>query len=408
MKYIIIIGDGMADDIKTCKNGTPLMVAKTPYIDMLALNGRCGELETIPSDMHPGSEIANLSILGYDPHQCYQGRGVLEAASLGIELDQNDVALRCNLICINDGKIKNHSAGHISSEEGKELIQFLNEKLGNENVKFYPGVSYRHILVLKNASTQVNTTPPHDVPGTDVESVMSKPNSDEGNQTSELINSLIRQSWELLAEHPINQKRKSEGKDPANSIWPWSAGKKPDMENFKEKYGKTGAVISAVDLIKGLGVYAGMDVVNVEGATGLNDTNYEGKAMATIKTLETHDLVFVHIEAPDEAGHEGDFDLKVKCIENLDHRMIGTIIQNLESINDTVRIAVLPDHPTPVALRTHTRDSVPFIICDFDRLGKIDPEHADKVNRFNEICIIGGSLGFLQGEAFIKRVLLNV
>ncbi len=397
VKYIIFLGDGMADEPETCRDGnTPLMAAKKPNIDMLARKGICGQLATIPKDMPAGSEIANMSILGYDPKRCYQGRGVLEAASMGIAIREKEVAMRCNLICIGDGKIKNHSAGHISSEEACELVECIGEKLCSKNMRIYPGVSYRHLLVMKNASADVELTPPHDVAGAKVEEVMPVAINDKGVRTAKLIDSLIRDSWGLLSGHPVNIKRLREGKDPANSVWPWSAGYRPDMDNFCEKYGVSGAVISAVDLIKGLGVYAGMDIINVDGATGLYNTNYEGKADACIKALKTHDFVYLHVEAPDEAGHEGDFDLKVRTIEDFDRRVVGRVLRNLEQVEDKVRIAVLPDHPTPVKLGTHTREPVPFSITD------MDGGRADDVQAFDENNAVRGEYGLLKGDEFIK------
>lgn len=398
MKYIIIIGDGMADDIRTCIDGkTPMMVAKKPNIDMLAKSARCGTLLTIPEGMPKGSEIANMSILGYDPHKCYQGRGVLEAASMGLDIREDDLVLRCNLICLEGGKIKNHSAGHITTEESGGLIKYLNEKLGNSSsIRFYPGVSYRHILLLKGACSDIDLTPPHDVPGAVVESVMPKPKNEKARATSAQLAALIRESWNLLSAHPINLKRISSGKDPANSIWPWSPGHKPDMENFCKKHNVRGAIISAVDLIKGLGVYAGMDVINVEGATGLYDTNYEGKADACLKALKTHDFVYLHVEAPDEAGHEGNFDLKVRTIEDLDERLIGRILKGLGDDRHDIQIAVLPDHPTPVKLRTHAGDPVPFLIHGARE------ENNCAIQCFDECSAKKGKCGLLRGDEFIN------
>ncbi len=397
MKYIIFLGDGMADEPKTCRDGnTPLMAARKPNIDMLAGKGRCGQLATIPQDMPAGSEIANMSILGYDPKRCYQGRGVLEAASMGIAIKEKEVAMRCNLICIENEKIKNHSAGHISSEEARELVEYIDEKLCSKSMRIYPGVSYRHLLVLKNASADIELTPPHDVVGAKVDEVMPRAVNDKGVRTAKLIDSLIRDSWGLLSSHPVNIKRLREGRDPANSVWPWSGGYRPDMENFCDKYGVSGAVISAVDLIKGLGVYAGMDIINVESATGLYNTNYEGKADACIEALKTHDFVYLHVEAPDEASHEGDFDLKVKTIEDFDRRVVGRVLSNLWQVDDKVRIAVLPDHPTPVKLGTHTREPVPFSITDMDGEGR------DDVLVFDENNAVRGSCGLLKGDEFIK------
>ncbi|MFH1127353.1 MAG: cofactor-independent phosphoglycerate mutase [archaeon] len=400
MKYIIFLGDGMADDTKTCKQGnTPLMIAKKPNIDALMKKGIIGSLTTIPKIMPAGSEIANMSILGYDPAVYYQGRGVLEAASMGIDIKEGEVAIRCNLICIEDNKIKNHSAGHITSQESEQLISYLDEKLGDSNIRFYPGISYRHLLVIKNASNAIDLTPPHDVPGTEVGLVMPRPLHEKGEATAKQIDSLIRKSWELLSTHQINIKRIKEGKDPANSIWPWSPGYRPHMISFHEKYGIRAAVISAVDLIKGLGVYAGMDIIKVDGATGLYDTNYEGKADACIAALKDHDLVYVHVEAPDEAGHEGNFALKVKTIEDFDKRLIGRVLNNLKTIDGSVKIAVLPDHPTPIKLRTHTRDPVPFIIADPD-----DPQK-DTMLAYDERITDNANTSHLKGDDFIKLFL---
>jgi 2,3-bisphosphoglycerate-independent phosphoglycerate mutase len=317
MKYIIILGDGMSDEPLVNYGGkTPLQMAKKPHIDWLAKNGQAGLLKTVPETMHPGSEIANMAVLGYDVEKVFEGRGVLEAASMGVELQPGDLAMRCNIISIENEKIKNHSAGHILNEEASELIHFLNEKLGNESVKFYPGVSYRHLLVVKNGVKNMQCTPPHDVPGTPFRDVMINATLEEAKPTADLLNNLILKSQELLANHPVNLKRKAAGKDPGNSIWPWSPGYKPAMPTLNEMYGiEKSAVISAVDLIHGIGKYAGMKVIHVEGATGLYNTNYEGKAKAAIDALKENDLVYLHIEASDEAGHEGDVELKTKTIE---------------------------------------------------------------------------------------------
>ena len=308
MKYIIVLGDGMADEPIVELGGlTPLQSANTPTMDYLAEHGRVGLLSTVPEGFHPGSEIANLSVLGYDVARVFEGRGSLEAASMGIPIESDEMAMRCNLICIENGRIKNHSAGHISTEESTELIKYLQKELGNELISFFPGVSYRHLLKIKSANKNINCTPPHDVPGTNVEDVMVEAKCDEAQQTADLINTLILKSQDLLSEHPINIKRLKEGKDPANSIWPWSPGYKPSMQTMQELYGlRSGAVISAVDLIRGIGVYAGLKPIIVDGATGLYDTNYEGKTEAAIKALRENDFVFLHIEASDEAGHEGD------------------------------------------------------------------------------------------------------
>ena len=400
MKYIIVLGDGMADEPLAEYGGkTPLQMANKPSIDNLAKLGRTGRLITVPEDMHPGSEIANLSVLGYDVHTVFEGRGVLEAASIGVTLEENDLALRCNLLTIENENIKNHSAGHISNIEAYELIEFLNKKLGNEIICFYPGVSYRHLLVIKGGNKHLNCTPPHDVPGKPFRPCLIKAENQEAAATAKLLNYLILRSHALLADHPVNLKRTESGKEVANSIWPWSPGYKPQMPTLKELFGiERSAVISAVDLIQGIGVYAGMDVIKVEGATGLYDTNYEGKAKATIEALKDHDLVYLHVEASDEAGHEGDVELKTKTISYLDHRIVKYLVEETEKMDESVTIAVLPDHPTPCATRIHTRDAVPFIIF---RPG----ETADNAQFYDEFEVAKGSYGILKGDQFIKALL---
>lgn len=403
MKYIIVLGDGMADEpIATLGGKTPLQVAETPSMDFLAKNGKLGMLETVPKGFHPGSEIANLSVLGYDVAKVFEGRGSLEAASMGVEILQDEMAMRCNLICIEDGIIKNHSAGHISNEEALELITYLQQELGDDRVSFYPGISYRHLLKIKNADKRILCTPPHDVPGTPFKDVLITPQIEDALDTATLINDLILKSQELLSKHPINLMRIQEGKDPANSIWPWSPGYKPSMQKLSDLYGiSKGVVISAVDLIKGIGVYAGLDPIDVDGATGLYDTNYEGKINAAIDALRGDaDFVFLHIEASDEAGHEGDVELKIKTIEYLDSRVLNPLINALESINDDVAIALLPDHPTPCRLRTHTSNPVPFLIY----YKGID---ADDVVQFDEISAQRGGFKLIKQDAFIRNLIIK-
>lgn len=400
MKYIIILGDGMADEpLEKLGGKTPLQAANTPHIDKLARMGKTGMLDTIPPGMHPGSEIANLAVMGYNVPEVFEGRGVLEAASMGVELNEGDLALRCNLICVENNTIKNHSAGHISSEEAAELMTFLNKKLGNEMILFYPGVSYRNLLVIKGGNKEINCTPPHDVMGTPYKEVMVKPETTEAEKSARLINYLVMRSFFLLMDHPVNIKRIAEGKDPATCIWPWSPGNKPKMPTFREMWGiERSAVISAVDLIQGIGVLAGMDVILVEGATGLYDTNYEGKARAAIDALHDHDLVYLHIEASDEAGHEGDAELKVKTIEYLDKRVVKTIMEETSVMDEPVALAVLPDHPTPCAIRTHTNDPVPFIIYK--------PGMApDQVDVYDEFAPRAGGYGMLRGPQFMEMFL---
>jgi len=400
MKYIIILGDGMSDQPEIEHGGlTPLMAAHIPNIDHLAETGRSGLLKTIPEKLHPGSEVANLAVLGYDVEAVFEGRGVIEAASIGVQLDEGDLAMRCNLICVSDEKIKNHSAGHISTAEAIELMKYLDEELGDERIIFYPGVSYRHLLVIKGGSKLLNCVPPHDVMGTLVDDVLPSATNEQGEATAKLLLDLIQRSQKLLKCHPINLRRKLEGKDMANSIWPWSPGYKPVMKTLKEMFGiQRGAVISAVDLIQGIGVYAGLDVIKVVGATGLYDTNYEGKAEAAIEALKTHDFVYLHIEASDEAGHEGDYDLKVRTIEYLDRRVIKYLMEEIAKMDEPVAIAVLPDHPTPWKLKTHTRDAVPFLIW----YPGIEP---DKVRFYDEHSARMGSYGTLESNQFMLELL---
>jgi len=398
MKYIIILGDGMADlPIESLGNKTPMQVAHTPYLDLLALKGQNGLLDTIPEGFSPGSEIANLSVLGYDIPTVYEGRGVLEAASMGVDILPGEMAMRCNLVCIEGDLLKNHSAGHISTPETTELIHFLNDRLGNDTFSFHPGVSYRHLLKMKNGNKNIYCTPPHDVPEKPFVPLLIKPLVEESLSTAKALNELILSSQEILRDHPINKKRISAGKDPANSIWPWSPGYRPQMNRLAQMYPiNSGAVISAVDLIRGIGVYAGLDIINVEGATGLYDTNYEGKAQAALNALKTRDFVYLHIEASDEAGHEGDIPLKIKTIEYLDQRIMKTIYEETEKMEETVVIAVLPDHPTPCEVRTHTRDAVPFLLY---HKGIIP----DSVTTYDETAAKNGCFGLLHGKEFIDK-----
>ncbi|MDR2389177.1 MAG: cofactor-independent phosphoglycerate mutase [Tannerellaceae bacterium] len=402
MKTLLILGDGMADEpIPALGGKTPLQYARTPALDALAARGVCGRLDTIPQGFHPGSEVANLAILGYNLNEVYQGRGVLEAASMGLSLQEDELALRCNLICIEGEKIRNHSAGHIPTEEAEELIRCLNRHLSSERVRFHTGVSYRHLLVIKQGDKRVDCTPPHDVPLRPFAPLLVKPLRPEAAETAALLNRLILDSQEILREHPLNQKRKNQAKDPANSIWPWSPGYRPAMQTLQEKYGiGKGAVISAVDLIRGIGVYAGLEVIPVEGATGLYNTNYEGKTRAAIEALRTHDFVYLHIEASDEAGHEGNVQLKVRTIEDLDQRVVRPICLALEKQKEPVAIAVLPDHPTPCALRTHTSNPIPFLIYK-------PGQEADSVTVYDEFSVENGKFALLKGMEFIRELLAD-
>ena len=403
MKHIIILGDGMADwKVPALGNKTLLQYADTPEMDRLAEMGRTGMLKTVPDGFHPGSEVANSSILGYDQHKVYEGRGPLEAASIGVELAPDDLAMRCNLICVEDGKIKNHSCGRLETSEGDVLIKYLQEKLGNDRIHFYTGVQYRHLLVIKGGDKNLDCVPPHDVPGREFRPLMIKARTPEAEETAALLNELILKSQELLAEHPLNLGRAAEGKDPANSIWPWAGGYKPKMEKLTDTFPeiRRGAVITAVDLIRGIGTYAGLECIDVEGATGLYDTNYEGKAQAAIEALRTNDFVYLHIEASDEAGHDGDVNLKLKTIENLDNRIVGPIARAINDFDETVSVAILPDHPTPCELRTHTNEPVPFLIYHKG----IEP---DSVRTFDEYSCHEGAFGNLEGNEFINLFMNN-
>lgn len=399
MKYIIILGDGMADEpIGSIGNKTVIQSAHTPYMDLLANNGRNGLLDTIPKGFSPGSEIANLSVLGYNVPEVYEGRGVLEAASIGIDIHSDEMAMRCNLVSLDGELIKNHSAGHISTAEASELIHFLDENLGDKTFSLHSGVSYRHVLKMKNGSKYLNCTPPHDIPEKPFKPYLIKPERSEANETADALNNLIFKSQEILKYHPINLKRVSEGKDPANSIWPWSPGFRPKMKPLYEMFPiKSGSVISAVDLIRGIGVYAGLEVIMVEGATGLYDTNYEGKAKAALKALKEKDFVYLHIEASDEAGHEGDVPLKVRTVEYLDERIVKPIYEEIVNWDEPVTIAILPDHPTPCAIRTHTRDPIPFLIWHRD----IEP---DSVQTYDEFAAKDGGYGLLHSNQFMNTL----
>lgn len=390
----------MADEpIEALGGKTPMQYADTPYMDKLAEMGVTGRMKTVADGFHPGSEVANMAVLGYDLPTVDEGRGVLEAASIGYDLKPSEMAMRCNLICVEGDILKNHSSGHITTEEADELIRFLNEKLGSDRIHFYTGVSYRHLLVVKGGDKRLDCTPPHDVPLHPFRPLMIKPEAPEAQETADLLNNLILQSQEILKDHPVNLQRIAAGKDPANSIWPWSPGYRPAMQTMQEMYGfKQGSVISAVDLIRGIGVYAGLEVIDVEGATGLYDTNYEGKAHAALEALKTNDFVYLHVEASDEAGHEGDVDLKIRTIENLDKRAIGILFEELQKWDEPVAIAVLPDHPTPCAIRTHTNTPVPFLIYK-------PGQEPDSVTRFDEFSVLEGKHGILEKDEFIKELL---
>ncbi len=396
MKTIVILGDGMAD--RPCPElggKTPLQAARKHYIDRLARTGRCGMLDTIPKGFAPGSEIANLAVMGYDVPSVFEGRGSLEAASMGVAVGDGEMVMRCNLITIEEGRIKNHSGGHISTAEAHELIDFLQKELGGNGVDFYGGVSYRHLLKIRGGDKRIICTPPHDVPGALFADKLVRAAVPEAEETAELINRLIQRSQELLADHPVNRRRRAAGLDPANSIWPWSPGYRPRMSAMTEKYCiRSGSVISAVDLIKGIGILAGLRSIDVEGATGLYDTNYEGKAQAAIEALRNEDFVYLHIEASDEAGHAGDAELKTRTIEYLDNRVVRHIVEQTSGWDEPVTIALLPDHPTPCSVRTHTADPVPFIINAPD----LTP---DKVMTYDEFAAAEGFYGTIPSSRFM-------
>ena len=399
MKYVIFLGDGMADyPIPDLDGKTPLMAAKKPGMDRIAREGCTGLFRTIAPEMMTGSAIANLSVLGYNALELFhgtEGRGVLEAASLGIPLGENDLALRANLICIEEGRIRSHSAGHISNEEAHALIRELQSRFSDWNLRLYPGLSYRHVLILPDGEFRLECFPPHDYVGTEWDKLAIRPMTAAGKETADLLNRLVKESQLFLENHPINQKRREKGEQPANSLWPWAPGKKPRMQTLQERFGIRGAAITAVDLIKGLAIYAGMQPIAVPGATGLYDTNYEGKADAALEALEEVDFVYIHVEAPDEAGHERNLQLKIRCIEDLDRRLIQRVLEGLEKKGWENTVAVLPDHPTPIANGNHTREPVPVAI----RSSRLS---SDAVTCFDEESVKNGSLGLMAGSEFIE------
>lgn len=373
-----------------------MQYAHTPFMDLLAKEGRCGRLLTVPEGFSPGSEVANTCILGYDLHKVYEGRGPLEAASIGYDMQPDDLAMRCNIITLEDGKIKNHHGGHLTTEQGDVLIKYLNHHLGNERIKFITGIQYRHLLIIKGGNKEVDCAPPHDHPNEAWKPLLPKGDND----TAILLTDLILKSQELLANHPFNIERQKQGKDMANSIWPWSGGYRPQMQTLMELYPqiKRGDVISAVDLIRGIGKYAGLHSIEVEGATGMANTNYEGKAQAAIDALKRDDFVFLHVEASDEAGHDGDLNLKLQTIEDLDRRIVAPIFEAVSSWDESVCIAVLPDHPTPVEIRTHLAEPVPFLIWHRG----IEP---DEVQTFDEVSCVNGHYGLLRYQEFMNELM---
>ena len=413
MKHIIILGDGMADHaVERLGGKTLLQYANTPYMDMLAKKGRTGRLITIPEGFQPGSEVANAAILGYNLNEVYEGRGPLEAASIGYEMQPGDFSLRCNIINVQNGLIITHNGGNLSTEDAGPLIEYLNEKLSNEpeivsrfgknRVRFIKGIQYRHLLVVSNGNKNVDCAPPHDHPNEEWEKLLPVALTPEAQETADLLTMLIVKSQALLAEHPFNKARVERGERQANCVWPWGGGYRPKMQTLMQQFPqvKSGAVISAVDLIRGIGHYAGLRNIIVEGATGLADTNYEGKAAAAIEALRNDDFVYVHAEASDEAGHDGNLELKIRTIENLDSRIVKPVYEAVSQWDEPVCIAVLPDHPTPVEVRTHVSEPVPFLIY----YKGIEP---DSVSSYDEVSCVGGAYGLLRLQEFMKT-LMNI
>ena len=389
MKYVIVIADGMADEPLDELNGkTPVVEANTPNMDFIAKNGYTGLAKNVPDGMTPGSDVANTSIMGFDPSML-KGRGPLEAPSVGVSLGDNDVAFRLNFINVEDGKINDFTADHISTEEAEELIKALNENFGDIG-KFYPGVSYRNLFVIEDLSMEeLKSTPPHDVVGQPVEDNNLKPD----NEKSQLINKLMEDSVKVLENHPINKKRVSEGKLPANMIWLWGQGAKPVIGNFPEKYGMSGATITGVDLLKGISTYINLDVIEVPGATAYFDTNYQNKVDYALESLKTHDVQFIHIEAPDEAGHEGNLPEKIRAIENIDSIILEKLLKELPNIDSEYTIAVLPDHPTPIDIKTHTMTPIPFAIYSTNIKEPDDTEfYSEDMSKGKYDTIIGHTL----------------
>ena len=402
MKYIILLGDGMPDyPIDELGGKTPLEYAKTPNMDFIAKNGTVGCVKTIPDGFPPGSDVSNLSILGYDPAKYYTGRAPLEAASIGVKLSPTDIAFRCNLVTLKptDSELimDDFSAGHISTEEAKELISAIDKKLGTEEIKFYPGVSYRHLMVWKNGSSDLKLTPPHDISSKNIKSYI--PQGDRANILTELMNS----SQMVLSNHKINKDRKNNGKNPANSIWLWGHGKAPTMPTLKERFNLTGSIIAAVDLMKGIGIYAGLTPIDVPGATGYIDTNYEGKADYALNELKEKDFVYLHVEAPDEAAHSGSLKNKIKAIEDFDKRVVGRILEGIKKFKE-YRILVVSDHPSPISIKTHSSENVPFAI--YPAKSPLNPPF-DKggsggITGFNEKIVNNPSIKFEKGHELIE------
>jgi 2,3-bisphosphoglycerate-independent phosphoglycerate mutase len=402
VKYVVIVGDGMADyPVESLGGKTPLMVARTPHMDWMAEHGEIGLVRTVPGGFNPGSEIANLSIFGYDPIRYYTGRGPLEAASLGVKLAADDIAFRCNLVTLkfqaDKTVMEDFSAGHITDEEARKVILDLNEEMSSKEIRFYPGVSYRHLMVLKNGAAKFSNleklefTPPHDIIGKEVSVFLPK--------MSELVLALMNKSQRLLKNHPVNLAREAKGLPPANSIWLWGQGRSPRMITLRERFGMDGYVISAVHLIKGIGIIAGLKVLEVPGITGYFDTNYDGKALYALRGFKDKDFVYVHVEAPDEAGHMGNLQLKIEAIEAFDEKVVGPILEGMKGFK-RYKVLVLPDHPTPLSVRTHTADPVPYVI--YSNEGGTKTVHAQT---FDEVSAGQSGISIEKGFELIERFL---
>ena len=392
MKYIILLGDGMSDyPIKELGGKTPLQAAKTPNLDFIAREGVAGIVRTIPEGMDPGSDVGALSVLGYDPKTCYTGRAPLEAASIGVNLEPSDVAFRCNLVTIKNGIMDYYSAGHIKTEDAKEFIKIISDKLGSSEIKFYPGKSYRHLMVWKNGQNELKLTPPHSISGKQIVDYLPK------GKGSEKLKELMEKSQALFGGSKLNIRRIEKNEKPVTSIWLWGHGRKPVFKTFKERFGISGAVITAVDLIKGIAVYLGFDNIEVPGATGYLDTNYAGKAEYALRVLRNKDFVYLHVEAPDEAGHNGDLKAKIKAIEDFDAKVVGAVLAGIKEHKE-YKVMALPDHPTPLGLKDHTSEPVPFAI--YSSSGE-----KDDAKSFDEEEAKKGSKEFQEGHKLMEYFL---
>ena len=392
MKYIVMLGDGMADyPVEALGGKTPLEVAKKPNIDRLARGGCLGMVKTVPDGLKPGSDVANLSAMGYDPLKCYTGRSPLEAVSIGIQMDDTDVAFRCNLVTLSDDAeyaektMVDYSSGEITTAEAAELIRAVDEAFRTDEILFYPGISYRHCMIWHQGPVGLNLTPPHDISDRKITEYLPQ---------NPVILELMKRSYEILKDHPINQDRIARGLNPANSIWLWGEGTRPGVTGFEAAYGVKASVISAVDLIKGIGLCAGMKVIEVEGATGNIDTNFKGKGEAALKTLlEGQDLVYIHVEAPDECGHHGDLEGKIQAIERIDQDIVGPLLKGLEEAGEDYSILVMPDHPTPISIKTHISDPIPYLLyCSTDVTDSGIDTYTEKTGKSTGVYVEPGYL----------------